>query len=163
MSNPERDFDLSPEEAERNIGFFFDFADKAAADDAPANDPAAEPPNPAEDLIAADLVKQEKEREKLYRYKQHTKHSDDLHALRQDYVPKLYWMICLWLLFVAVIIFLSGYSAENINNPDCQINCTRFKLTDQVLIAFITTTTATVVGLFVIVAKWLFPAPEKNK
>lgn len=83
----------------------------------------------------------------------------DLHGLRKEYIPKLFVMICLWLVFVAGLVFFSGYSADNINNPDCQINCTRFSLDNNVLIAVVTTATATVVGLFVVVANWLFPKP----
>lgn len=87
----------------------------------------------------------------------------EIHGLRKEYVPRLFYMIVWWLLAVAAFVFLTGYSADNLNNPDCQINCTRFKLSDNVLIAFITTTTATVIGVFVIVAKWLFPSPDDKK
>lgn len=97
------------------------------------------------------------------RFENENEHWKTIYELRKEYIPKLYFMIVYWLIVVAAFVFLTGYSAENINNPDCQINCTRFKLSDNVLIAFITTTTATVIGVFIIVAKWLFPAPLKEE
>ena len=67
----------------------------------------------------------------------------DYHGLRNEYIPKLYKLIVVWLLFVAFCILATGFGF--------------MKLSDSVLIAFITTTTATVIALFVIVANWLFP------
>lgn len=123
-----------------------------------------------ENVIAEILTEKEKVSEALAREKLKTKQlenqivqDDDIHELRKEYVPKLFWMIIGWLFAVALFVFLTAYSADNINNPDCRINCARFNLSDNVLIAFITTTTATVIGLFVVVAKWLFPSQEKDE
>jgi hypothetical protein len=97
------------------------------------------------------------------RFEDESTHWKTIYELRRDYIPKLFYMIVGWLVVVALFVFLTGYSADNINNPDCRINCTRFNLSDNILIAFITTTTATVIGIFIIVAKWLFPPPPKEK
>lgn len=116
-------------------------------------------------LSEGEDTKEELNREKLKtrQLEQRIAQDDDIHGLRKEYVPKLYVMIVGWLFAVASFVFLTGFSSDFINNPDCQLNCVRFKLSDNVLIAFITTTTATVIGLFVIVAKWLFPSPEKEE
>ena len=84
----------------------------------------------------------------------------DLHDLRKEYIEKLFWLIAIWLGVVVLFVFMSGYSSNLLNNPDCRINCARFKLADSVLIAFITSTTASVLGLFYLVAKWLYPSAE---
>jgi hypothetical protein len=67
-----------------------------------------------------------------------------LDELRDEYIPKLYIMMLAWLCFVAVCIIAVGIGW--------------LTLADAVLIALITTTTATVLGIFIIVAKWLFPS-----
>ena len=71
-------------------------------------------------------------------------------------------MIVCWLIAVGVFVFMTGFRFEYFNNPECQIRCVYFSLSDNVLIAFITSTTATVIGIFYIVAKWLFPSPQKE-
>lgn len=69
----------------------------------------------------------------------------DLHATRKEYTSKLFWLIVVWLSIVVLFVFLSATLKP------------RFSLSDSVLIAFITSTTVSVLGLFVLVAKWLFP------
>ena len=69
----------------------------------------------------------------------------DLHATRKEYTSKLFWLIVVWLSVVVLFVFLSATLKP------------RFSLSDSVLIAFITSTTVSVLGLFVLVAKWLFP------
>ncbi len=77
--------------------------------------------------------------------KQQLKEDEDVHELRLSYTSKVFWLVCIWLIFVAVVICCTGFSL-----------CS-FALSDKVLITFITSTTVTVLGLFVIVAKWMFP------
>jgi hypothetical protein len=71
--------------------------------------------------------------------------AQDTHQLRLDYAKKLFSLVCFWLLCVVVAVGLSGFKWCG------------FQLSESVLIAFITTTTVNVVGLFIVVAKWLFP------
>jgi len=68
----------------------------------------------------------------------------DLHSLRKEYTDCIFTLTVLWLVAVAAAIAFSGFGWG-------------FILPDSVMIAFISSTTVTVVGLFVIVAKWLFP------
>ncbi len=63
---------------------------------------------------------------------------------RGKYTSRLYWLMLGWMTAVYVVIVLSGFAALG------------FKLSDTVLIALITGTTANVIGLFVIVARYLF-------
>ena len=76
----------------------------------------------------------------------------DLHATRKEYTSKLFRLIVVWLSVVVLFVFLSATLKP------------RFSLSDGVLIAFITSTTVSVLGLFVLVAKWLFPqGPDKRQ
>ncbi len=77
--------------------------------------------------------------------KQELKESQDTHELRLGYAGRIFWLVCAWLFCVVIAVFMSGYSSNE------------FNLSDKVLITFITSTTITVVGLFVVVAKWMFP------
>lgn len=79
------------------------------------------------------------------RLEQQLQEAQDTHKLRLRYADKIFWLVCAWLVGVVIAIFLSG------------LNAFGFKLSDNVLIAFITSTTVTVVGLFAVVAKWMFP------
>lgn len=73
-------------------------------------------------------------------------------ATRDKYVGRLFWLIVVWLFIVVVFVALTATLGGS------------FHLSDSVLIAFITSTTLGVLGLFVIVARWLFPsANEKEK
>lgn len=67
----------------------------------------------------------------------------ELHGLRKKYLPYLFFLVVIWLFFVAIMLVLSAFG------------CTF--LADSVLIALITTSTATVVSMFAIAARWLFP------
>lgn len=78
--------------------------------------------------------------------------SRDNHKLRMDYANKIFILVCLWLGCVILSVLLAGFKIFN------------FSLSDKVLITFITSTTINVLGLFAIVAKWLFQQNDnKNK
>lgn len=75
----------------------------------------------------------------------------ELHDTRKQYVGRLFWLITAWLAVVVTLVALTA-TLKNI-----------FTLADSVLIAFITSTTVSVIALFVIVAKWLFPSANDDK
>lgn len=75
----------------------------------------------------------------------------DTHQLRLGYASRIFWLVVAWLACVAVAVFMSGFALWS------------FKLSDKVLITFITSTTINVVGLFVVVAKWMFPNGNSKK
>jgi len=79
------------------------------------------------------------------------KEAQDTHRLRLGYAGRIFWLVSAWLVCVAVAVYLSGFKLKG------------FELSSEVLIAFITSTTINVVGLFVVVAKWMFPnGKDKN-
>lgn len=63
---------------------------------------------------------------------------------RKEYADNIFAFLCTYMLFVGIIILGSGNKHDN------------FELSDTVLIALITTTTANVIGIFVFVVKYLF-------
>lgn len=83
------------------------------------------------------------------RYSDENEHWKKIYELRAQYIPYLFFMVVGWLIFAAVTVLLTGLEL--------------LKISDAVLIALITTTTATVLGIFIIVAKWLFPSPYKSE
>ena len=75
----------------------------------------------------------------------------EIHEIRKTYVQNLFVLIVCWLLLTAFVLTLAGFHDSG------------FTLSDKVLIALITSTTANVLGLFYVVAKWLYPAPLFDK
>jgi hypothetical protein len=68
---------------------------------------------------------------------------------RRRYALWLFWLSVIWLIVIlAFLLFAAIKTMFGIN----------FVLSDAVLIALITTTTVNVLGLFYIVARWLFPS-----
>lgn len=63
---------------------------------------------------------------------------------RKDYAIRLYELVCCYLLFMFLLIVVSGLDIAD------------FHLSDAVLVTLLGTTTATVLGLFRFVAKYLF-------
>lgn len=65
---------------------------------------------------------------------------------RKEYADKIYCMIVVWLLAIFLLLLLVGYG-----------NC---RLSDQVLITLIGGTTINVLGIFAIVANYIFRKPK---
>lgn len=86
-----------------------------------------------------------------------------LDKARRTYTRNLFILTLFWLIVVVIFVSLTGFSYSSLNNPKCVENCVNFSLSDNVLIAFITSTTATVIGIFIIVATWLFPSPKAKQ
>ena len=82
------------------------------------------------------------------RFSDENDHWKKIYELRTQYIPYLFFMVVGWLIFAAATVMLTGVRLLTIS--------------DAVLIALVTTTTATVLGIFIIVAKWLFPSPYKS-
>lgn len=78
----------------------------------------------------------------------------DLEGKRQDiearksYANKIFTLVCGWLFAMILLVALSGFGTRS----------GWFQLSDSTLIALITTTTVSVLGLFTIVANYLFKA-----
>ena len=111
--------------------------------------PLSDEPYPLPDL-SLDLV-EHKLSFQVQTLEQELLESKDTQNLRLNYSNKIFWLVCSWLVCVAVSVFLAGFKIYN------------FSLSDKVLITFITSTTVNVVGLFVVVAKWMFPSNNNTK
>lgn len=91
-------------------------------------------------------LKSLKEREKEAGVKQKELGVADISAqlsMRETYASRIFKLSAWWLGFIGVVLLLAGAG--------------KLKLADSVQIALITTTTVNVLGLFYIVARWLFP------
>jgi hypothetical protein len=89
---------------------------------------------------------------------------------RQKYAKYLFQLICLWLLGIYSIILLNGFNGSILSVRTDDIPVIRrvrvvpsFELSDAVLLALIGGTTINVLGLFVIVANYLFTPPKEPK
>jgi hypothetical protein len=136
----------------KSIEFFFDEAGEQIAADAldqaigeAAEEDKAEGASPDWDLmeLEAKSVEVEGLRVKL-------KRSENLHVVRKWYVGLLFGLTVLWLVVVIVFVGFAGFQFRG------------FTLSDKVIIAFITSTTVSVIGLFHFAAKWLFPTSKAD-
>lgn len=108
-------------------------------------------PVPEEPTKAVDPLDdfQRRERNAEVRRKEHElSEAQSTTNLRIAFSGAIFLMCALWLHFIARIICECGGGVR--------------KLDDSVLIALITTTTLNVLGLFYIVANWLFPKPKED-
>lgn len=74
-------------------------------------------------------------------------------AAREKYASYIFILICVWLTAMLIVVILAGFGKKY----------GWFVLGDYVLISLITTTTASVVGVFVIVANYLFNGRNESK
>jgi hypothetical protein len=76
--------------------------------------------------------------------------AEDLHHIRKRYTGRLFWLIVGWLFAVLFFVVCSGFRVFG------------FSLSDAVIISFITSTTVSVLGLFLVPAKWLYPSDKRE-
>lgn len=88
------------------------------------------------------------------RHEQATQQNGDYHRWRRNVAIALGIITLIWIMME--IIFMSAYGTGFLFSH-------RFKASDNVIIAFITTATATIIGLFVIFMRWLFPSKNEEK
>jgi len=65
---------------------------------------------------------------------------------RKKYASRVFWLIVAWLVGIFVVLGLQGFSLGE------------FNLSDNVLITLIAGTTGSVLGIFIVIAKYLFPS-----
>ena len=81
---------------------------------------------------------------------------------RNEYAPKIFGLICVWLVLVVGLIFLDGLSlSEGLGLPGTD-QTLGFDQSDGVVLGLIGGTTASVVGLLVIVITYIFPRRNKG-
>jgi len=101
--------------------------------------------NYPEALSAVQRARDEAEIQKL---EQATRHARRKNAFQIIILSSLFFLIVIWIVSVILITIMQGFKWRE------------FELADSVLITYITTTTASVFGLFHIAAKWLFSRDE---
>lgn len=74
---------------------------------------------------------------------------------RKEYAEKLFNLIQKWLYAIFFLMLAAGFLHEG--SP---LSSLYFKLSDTVLVALITSTTATVIGLFIVVVNYIFHRPK---
>lgn len=134
----------------------------------PADVPEAEPFSTSE-LSPSDHLtdfRQEYEikrlEQKLLQLRAQVKQDADRHTLRKRYSIALFVLALLWILTVWLFVALQGLGSVP------WFSHWKFRLSDAVLIAYITSTTASILGLYGIAAYWLFgdtkrkPPPKKS-
>lgn len=86
----------------------------------------------------------------------------DLHKLRKRHSSRLFGLTVAWVMVVWVVVLMQGF--EQWFTPIFSgFSYLKFKLSDTVAVAFITSTTASVLGLYGIAAYWLFGKPKAEE
>ena len=104
-------------------------------------------PPPIVEKIPAETAESEGQEQEIDLVRKHEKdrieREKDVYTFRKKGYSALFQLICGWLALVGVV--LLGVATRCLH------------LSDTVLVALLTTSTATVLGIFAIAAKWLFP------
>jgi hypothetical protein len=109
-----------------------------------SDDPGSKAPDSATKLEEEDLDKQ--------------KQKAILAGLRQDiaerkkYAGRIFWLISIWLIGIFMILMLQGLGS----------NGHWFALSEAIVVAAIGGTTINVIGIFLVVAKYLFPKRDSD-
>lgn len=72
-------------------------------------------------------------------------------AERRKYAGRVFWLVVFWIAGIFVLLLCEGFSST-----------TTFHLDDSVLIAAIGGTTINVIGIFIVVARYLFPSAARQ-
>lgn len=84
----------------------------------------------------------------------------ELHGMRISHTWLLLALALVWIFVILVVVLLQGFGRWFTPFPN-GFHHIQFKLSDTVIVAFITSTTATVLGLYGIAAYWLYGKPKK--
>jgi hypothetical protein len=95
---------------------------------------------------------------KIKSLEQELKANKQLHKLRMAHSTRLFWLSISWIAIVWIVVLLAGFGQFPLSTP----NAIPFRLSDTVMVAFITSTTATVLGLYGIAAYWILATKARN-
>jgi polyferredoxin len=93
---------------------------------------------------------------------QRRKHDNEIHGMRKWHAWLLFGLTVGWITFLWVALLLEGFGQWFFPIPDAYVYL-KFKVSDSVMIAFMTTTTTTVLGLYGIAAYWLYGKPKTSE
>ena len=127
---------------------------------APSGVPEAPDPETAEEERA--LARDEAEYRRMHRRLDIQDRIQNMNA-RRRYAMGTFIMVCVWLLCVFVVTILQGLGAFGEPFYFHRGFPIRFRLDSTVMTALIATTTANIIGLLVIVMKYLFPTQDPSK
>ena len=122
------------------------------------SDPASRPELPP-DVIRryytdleprSDLIEEERRQQEQEQHREAIKQLSSIRRLREKYSNRLFWLLAIWLLAIACATVFQGF--ESI----------RFELPEIAFAILIGSTTVSVVGLFAVVARYLFPRLEDS-
>lgn len=136
----------------------------------PPSDP---PPNQADKKYRQerDFLEREKKKQQLEdrEHEAHVSGIEQYHKNRKRYTGRIFWLMVAWMVCVLAILVASGIARpEQPEGRDLAWHdwLVSFELSEAILLALIGSTSANVIGLFVIVARFLFPrdgADERTK
>ncbi|MGY2374839.1 hypothetical protein ACW9IB_10055 [Pseudomonas sp. SDO524_S393] len=86
---------------------------------------------------------------------QRRRHDNDIHGLRKWHAWLLFGLTVGWIVFLWVALLLDGFGQWFFPIPE-SYRYIKFNVSDAVMIAFMTSTTTTVLGLYGIAAYWLY-------
>ncbi len=135
---------------------FANNADQAESEFRPPSPPAQSPL--LDPTIAGEIQAFENNEDQA----QKRQHANDIHDLRMSHSRLLLGLALVWIFVILVVVLLQGFGrwftpfTEGFEHLP-------FKLSDTVVIAFITSTTATVLGLYGIAAYWLYGKSKQEK
>lgn len=120
------------------------------------------------DFAFADLRAAERARED-----QKYRHTEEEHHLRKAHLHFLSKITIYWLGLITVVSYLQGFKGSGFITIHLKpeylallpfyITAPKFELTNPAFIALITTTTATILGLYTIAAIWLYKGKQEDK
>lgn len=101
------------------------------------------------------------------------RHTEEEHHLRKAHLHFLSKITIYWLGLITVVSYLQGFKGsgfitinlkpEYLASLPFYITAPKFELTNPAFIALITTTTATILGLYTIAAIWLYKGKQEDK
>lgn len=112
-------------------------------------------PDPSKSLDEYRTARLETELNELKRQYEERK---DLHGIRTKHAWLLFYLTVAWVVIVWLVTLLQGFGQWFFPTPPLTPNqfYLKFKLSDTVIVAFMTSTTATVLGLYGIAAYWMY-------
>lgn len=81
---------------------------------------------------------------------QNFKHQCAIQGQQISQLKSLFWLAVVWIVALFLVIGCNGFGSSS----------GWFKLSDSVLITLITTTTATILGLYIIAVRWLYKSAQ---
>lgn len=149
---------MADEQQPGNIQFDFEEPDQEEVSDLVS---------PIQDIDNLDL---KKERDLYFKRKhqilaegdQRLKDAQKTAQWRDSHLKMLFWLTVIWVAFLCFLVLLIGYKKFFLWPLMNTVEWIPFELDNTVIVAFFTTTTATVLGLYTVAALWLFKGEKKN-